>query len=71
MGIEKNVGFEKFPKQGDLIGRDVEVGFNRDISKLINGRIVRDDIQEPYRTIIQLSDGRYVLGTECQYRPLP
>ena len=70
MGIEKNVGFNKFPKQGKLLEKKVEVCFDYDTSKLVDGRIVRDDIKEPYRAIIQLSDGRYVLSTECQYHPI-
>lgn len=32
------------------------------------GIIVRYDEGPPYQTIIRLQSGRYVLGTECQYR---
>lgn len=67
MGIERNVGLKVFPKQGDT-EKKVEVCFNYDTSKFIRGKIVREDMEEPFRTIIKLSDGRYILGTECQYR---
>ena len=70
MGIEKNVGFDVFPKQGDYLGKVVEVCFNYDTTKTLRGKIVRDDMEEPYRTIIELENGKYILGTECQYRPL-
>ena len=70
MGIEKNVGLKVFPKQGDYFGKTVEVCFNFDSSKTIRGKVVRDDIEEPFKTIIELSNGRYILATECQYRPL-
>jgi hypothetical protein len=33
------------------------------------GTIVRDDFEEPWRTIIKLDDGRYILGSECQHAP--
>lgn len=49
------------------MGKKVNVCFNYDTSKTISGIIVRDDIEEPGRTIIKLDDGRYVLGAECQY----
>ncbi len=67
MGTEKNIGFNVFPKQGEHLYKKVEVCFNYDTSKRLEGRVVRDDIEEPFRTIIQLSDGKYVLATECQY----
>ena len=66
-GNRKNVGFDKFPKQGEELGRKVNVCFNYNTSKIIKGKIVRDDMEKPMRTIIQLSDGRYILGTEGQY----
>ena len=67
MGIEKNIGLNAFPKQSSELGKKVKVCFNYNTSKLIEGKIVRDDMEEPFRTIIELSDKRYVLGTECQY----
>ena len=67
MGIEKNVGFDVFPKQGDFLGKRVKVCFNFDTSRLLHGEIVREDMEEPYQEIIKLEDGRYILTTECQY----
>jgi hypothetical protein len=45
------------------------VCFNYDTSKTIMGTIVRDDYEDPWRTIISLDDGRVVLGSECQHAP--
>lgn len=67
MGVVKNVGFSKFPKQGKFLKRRVEVCFNYDPSNRIEGEIVRDDSEEPGVLIIKLDDGRYVLATECMY----
>lgn len=67
MGVVANVGFEEFPKQGHLLGKRVEVCFRYDTSKVIGGVCVRDDVEEPGRSIFKLDDGRYVLSSECQY----
>ena len=67
MGYVPTIKFDKFPKQGDYLGRTVEVCFHYDTSKTISGVVVRDDIESPHETIIQLSDGRLVRGCECQY----
>jgi len=68
VGVHENISFEKFPQQGKHLGKRVMVSFHYDISKISNGEVVRDDVEAPYETIIKLSDGRYVLGQECQYR---
>lgn len=69
MGHHPNVGMDVFPKQGSYLGRRVQVCFNRDDTDIIGGEVVRDDVEQPNRTIIKLDNGRYVLGTECQYTP--
>lgn len=61
--ITKNV----FPKQSKELGKYVNVCFDHDVTNNVFGTIIRDDIEEPYKTIIYLDDRRYVLGTECQY----
>lgn len=66
MGMHHNIDHEKFPKQSEGLGRKVEVCFNYDTSKMIG-----DDYEEPFHMIIKLDDGRYILATECQYRPVP
>lgn len=68
MGVVKNVGFSKFPKQGDHLDKEVIVCFDYDTSLTLVGRIVRDDVEKPFLTIIKLSDNRYVSSTECQYQ---
>lgn len=70
MGVHDNIGFvrEHFPRQGDLLGRRTSVCFRYESSDTIAGTIIRDDVEDPMRTVIQLDDGRVVLGDECQYR---
>jgi len=67
VGVHKNIGFDKFPKQGGALGLEAKVCFNYDPMKEITGVIVRDDVEEPGVTLIQLTDGRVILATECQY----
>lgn len=67
MGCHKNIGFDAFPKQGKFLGRLVDVCFDYDTSKVIRGKIVRDDSEEPGTLLIELVDGRFVNATECQY----
>lgn len=73
MGCVKNISFDRFPKQADenykypQLGKRVKVCYHYDTSKFHLGTIVRDDIEEPYETIIQLDNGRFLRATECQY----
>lgn len=69
MGAHDNISFDKFPKQGSYLLREVEVCFNYDTSKTISGVVVREDAEAPGLMIIKLDNGRHVLSTECQYRP--
>lgn len=69
MGCEANVDYDKFPKQGYSQNTRVKVCFNYK-HEYVFGNIVRDDMEAPFKTIIRLDDGRYILGTECQYAPL-
>ena len=67
MGTSGTVGFNRFPKQGRLKDRLVRVCFDYDTTQTIDGIVIRDDTEEPGILIIQLTDGRVVLATECQY----
>lgn len=67
MGYVKNISFVEFPIQGNLLGKAVEVLFHYDSTRVFMGRVVRDDREHPFRTLIQLSDGRVVEGSECQF----
>lgn len=67
MGVHANIGHDKYPQQGSHFQKTVWVTFNYDTSKRVAGKIIRDDVESPGHTIIQLEDGRVVLGTECQY----
>lgn len=69
MGIEVNVGFNKFPKQGLWLGKRTKVCFHYNVDEIIMGTVVRDDNEEPFVTIISLDDGRVVLATECMHSP--
>lgn len=67
MGCVDTITYTRFPKQGPYVGKRTEVCFHYDTSKTLLGFIVRDDYEEPGRTIIKLDDGRYVEASECQY----
>ena len=69
MGIEENISFDKFPKQGIWLGKRTKVCFHYNTDKIIMGTVVRDDNEEPFKTIISLDDGRVVLATECMHSP--
>lgn len=67
MGVVNNISIKSFPKQSDKLNKRTKVCFNYDTNNLIDGTIVRDDIEPPYVTIIKLDDNRYVNSSECQY----
>ncbi|MFB5759035.1 hypothetical protein [Paenibacillus medicaginis] len=67
MGVHQNITANKFPRQGEWLDTDVEVCFHYNTNTKFRGKIIRDDMEEPNRMIIQLEDGRVVLSTECQY----
>ena len=68
MGSHKNISYEKFPKQADSVGQKVNVVYHFDTSKSHDGTIVREDIEEPFETIIKLdNEERYLRAVECQY----
>ena len=67
MGIEENIDSAKFPRQSNLINKEVTVCFNYNAENSIQGVVVRDDIDRPFRMMIKLVGGRYILSTECQY----
>jgi hypothetical protein len=69
MGVHENINLTagRFPRQGSHHLARVEVCFHYDTSRTFPGQIVRDDAEEPWRTIIALDDGPVLLATECQY----
>lgn len=73
MGCVKTIDYNNFPKQKDdnykypSIGKKVRVCYHYNTNYYHYGIIVRDDIDEPFETIIKLDNGRYVRGVECQY----
>ena len=70
MGIMETIGYNKYPKQGQFLGKRTKVIFNYQDDEIF-GLIVRDDMEYPFRTIICLDDGRFILATECQFSPIP
>jgi hypothetical protein len=68
MGCHENISADLFPIQGRWLGFRVRVCFHYDTSRELMGRIVRDDIAEPFETIIALDNGRFVRAVECQYQ---
>lgn len=75
MGCIDTITYDKFPKQKDenykypefKVGSRVQVCYHFDTSKYHYGTIVRDDLEEPFETIIKLDNGRYLRAVECQY----
>ena len=67
MGCVETITAYKFPKQSGHVNQRCEVCFHYDTSKFIKGTVIRDDIEEPYETIIKLDNGRMIRGTECQF----
>jgi hypothetical protein len=67
MGTHSNISADKFPAQGNYHNKLVSVIFNYNTEQRFPGKIVRDDMEAPYETIIQLDDGRVVRAQECQY----
>ena len=75
MGCIDTITYDKFPKQKDenykypefKVGSRVMVCYHFDASKCHYGTIVRDDLEEPFETIIKLDNGRYLRAVECQY----
>ena len=75
MGCIDTITYDKFPKQKDenykypefKVGSRVKVCYHFDTSKCHYGTIVRDDLEEPFETIIKLDNGRYLRAVECQY----
>lgn len=70
MGCVVNITKSNFPQQGDFFGQRVRVYFHYDTLAMFLGTIVRDDMESPWHIIIELDNGRVVLGTECQYSPV-
>lgn len=71
MGTHPNISHDKFPTQSTVfpVGTKVMVCFNYDTSHTFQGTILRNDVAEPYLTIINMDDGRTVLSTECMWSP--
>ena len=75
MGCIDTITYDKFPKQKDenyiyprfKVGSRVKVCYHYDTLKYHYGTIVRDDLEEPFETIIKLDNGRYLRATECQF----
>lgn len=54
-------------RQGPFLNKRVEIVYHYDVSNAEHGTIVRDDIDEPYLTIIKTDTGKFIFSTECQY----
>jgi|SRR3989344_2397127 len=59
----------QLPEQGNYLGKCAEVCFHYN-ERTIRGIIVRDDMAEPFKELIELEDGRIISSTECQYCPI-
>lgn len=66
MGAKASIGIDYFPLQSEILGMEVDV-----VRRLpdgsddrVVGTVVRDDLEEPRATLIELADGSVVLGHE-------
>lgn len=67
MGVVANISHNVFPRQGDGLGKRVKLCFNYDTSNVLEATCIRDDRDDPFRTVFQADDGRVFLSVECQY----
>ena len=67
MGHHKNITHNTFPRQSWAVGARTTVIFHYNTKHKFLGTIIRDDIEEPFETLIQLDDGTTVRSAECQY----
>lgn len=58
----------RLPRQGTYLGKNTKVYFHYQ-DRFLEGRIVRDDMEEPFNEFIELADGRVISKYECQYCP--
>ncbi len=63
MGCEENISFDNFPKQSEHVGQQTTVAF-KGTTKLLRAEIVRDDMESPFRTILKLKNGNFILASE-------
>lgn len=68
MGVVDNISHDQWPIQSDNLGKRVAIIFGYNFEHSFLGTIVRDDRETPYRMIIHLDNGRFVLADECQYQ---
>jgi hypothetical protein len=67
MGCVKTIKHDEFPEQGKSLGRRVSTCYHYDFGNRIGGKIVRDDMESPYETLILLDNGRIIRAVECHY----
>jgi hypothetical protein len=67
MGVVEGMSYEKYPKQGHILGKRVKVCFDFDTEKYYEGTCIRDDSEMPGECIFKLDNGRVVRSVECQY----
>lgn len=68
MGCVKTITATTWPEQTHRVGSEVKVCFHYDTSNFIVGRILREDAEAPFETLIALDEGRIVRAVECQYQ---
>jgi len=67
VGIQEHIDYDRFPKQGNWVGKRCEVSFRYDPTRTVGAECVREDCEFPRLTIFKLDDGRHVLATECMH----
>ena len=69
MGSVTTIAHDRWPAQSTAMppGTQLWVAFYYDFANMLRGTVVRNDTEPPYRMIIRLDDGRYIMDDECQY----
>jgi len=70
MGNIRSISHDKFPEQGKLLNKNVNVIFHYDSRHIVKGKVIRDDIEYPFVTIIKIGNDKYILTSECQYQEI-
>lgn len=65
------IGKDAYPEQFDSVGARVLAAFDYDVANPLPATVLRDDAEEPFRTVLRLDDGRIVMGSECQWSKAP
>ena len=61
----RTIIISQLPDQSEYVGQPVTVTLKRNPSVAVDGIIVRDDLEQPCMTVIQLTSGEIVDADDC------